>query len=175
MIAQSNVGMMADRERDAATAAPPPPKNWKPSCLVHRGCPTKEQALPTCEKGKLAPRWSELQFQAEALVGKTVDVTGVLGVAPTPSTGNLSQKCAPDSCCHSFRMAMTLDGEPTSLPLVGMSCAGDDSKLCCSVPANAQTTIAHGRLVKAKGTGAAKWQLEGATLCEVEVPQGPDH
>jgi hypothetical protein len=175
MIAQSNLGMAADRDRAAAAAPPPAPKNWKPSCLVHRACPTKEQALPTCEKGKSAPRWSELQFQAESMVGKTVDVTGVLGIAPTPSTSNLNNKCAPDTCCHTLRMGMTLDGEPASLPLIGMSCSGDDSKLCCSVPANSQTAIAHGRLINAPGAGAAKWQLQDATLCEVEIPQGPDH
>jgi hypothetical protein len=95
MIAQSNIGMAADRERDAAAAPPPAPKNWKPSCLVHRACSVKEQPLPTCEKGKIAPRWSELQFQAAWLVGKTVDVTGVLGIAPTPSTSSLNKKvCA---------------------------------------------------------------------------------
>jgi len=174
MIAQSNIGMAT--ERDAAEVAPPPPpKNWKPGCLVHRACTMKEEPLPICEKGRTAPRWSELQFQAEPLAGKTVDVKGVLGIAPTSSTGDLSKKCAPDACCHTLRMGMTLDGEPTSLPLVGISCAGDDSKLCCSVPANSQTAIAHGRLVKLPGTGPAKWQLTDVTLCEVEIPQGPDH
>lgn len=175
MIAQTTIGTMAAGERDAATPPATPPKEWKPGCLVHRACPVKEQPLPACAPEKTALRWSELQFQAEALAGKSVEVKGVLGLAPTASTSNLNKKCAPDTCCHALRMAMTLEGEPTSLPLVGMTCTGDDSKLCCSTPANGQTVIANGRLTKAPAGGAAKWQLSDPTLCEVQIPQGPDH
>ncbi|MET0792707.1 MAG: hypothetical protein ABW061_14395 [Polyangiaceae bacterium] len=175
MIAQSNIGMEAEARRAAAVAEPPPPKNWNASCLMHRACPFKEQAVPTCETGKGAARWSELQLQADSLLGKTVDVKGGLGLAPIQGTSNQTTKCAADSCCHALRMAITIDGDPIALPLVGLSCAGDDSKLCCSVPANGQTVIAHGRLAKAPGKGLSKWQLEDVTLCEPEAPQPPDH
>jgi hypothetical protein len=175
MIAQSNIGMRDDARRDDDAGAPPaaPPKHWNASCLVHRACPVKERPIPTCEKDKAAPSWSVLQISADSQIGKTVEVKGELGIAPVQANSN--SKCAPDTCCHALRMAITLDGRPLGLPLAGLGCSGDDSKLCCNVPANGQSVIAHGRLAKAPAGGVAKWQLEDVSLCEPEVPEGPDH
>src|SRR4051812_41320171 len=64
LLAQSEMAKVEQRRRDATRAAAEkaagPPKNWPASCLVHRECAKKEQAVPPCEAGKTAPRWSEL-------------------------------------------------------------------------------------------------------------------
>ncbi len=171
MIAQSMVGIA---DRDAGTAPVAPPKNWDASCQVNRSCATKEQAVPTCESGRVAGRWSDAQIIGDSLEGKTIDVKGQVGLTPAQNTGNANKKCAPNSCCHALRMDITIDGEPLALPLVGFSCSGDDSKLCCTVPADGQQVIAHGRLKKSSKSGY-KWQLEDATLCVPAPPPVPDH
>ena len=179
MLAQSEIGITAQRQADAAAATAASAakvaaeKKWSPSCQVHRAC-AAEQTLKACEPDQKAPRWSDLQFQAEALLGKTVDVQGELGLSAAGTVPS-NTPCAPGTCCHSLHMNMTLTGEPTSLPLVGLSCTGDDSKLCCTVPATGRRTIARGRLAKAAGNGLAKWQLEKVTLCEIPPPEVPDH
>lgn len=147
---------------------------WNPSCLIHRGCPRESRALPSCPAGKVAPAWRELQVEAAALNGKTIDVSGPLGLAPAEARAN-SGPCAKGVCCHTLRLRLALDGTPLSLPLQGLSCSGDDSKLCCAVPAEGQTVIAHGRLVKTQAPSGVQWQLEGVSLCTPESPPAMLH
>lgn len=96
-----------------------------------------------------------------------IDVSGPLGLAPAAPSAN-SGPCARGVCCHTLRLRLALDGTPLSLPLQGFGCSGDDSKLCCAVPAEGQTVIAHGRLVKTKLSSGPPWQLEGVSLCVPE-------
>ena len=175
MIAQS-----AGFDRDAGAqraqpgaSAPPNPAHWNASCLAKRGCPTKQKALPECEPGKQSLQWIVAQAEADSLVGKVVDLNGVLGLTPTRAP--TKNKCPPDTCCHSLGFGITLDGTPLALPLEGYACTGDDSKLCCTVPTDDQRVIAHGRLTKAASGGVAKWQLEEASLCALAAPEMPDH
>ena len=165
MIAQSELGLP-----DAGAAKPAPKKDWNASCLARRGCALKEQPIRTCETSKPVPTWSDLQRDADAFVGKVVEVSGSLGLAPAQSTKS-STPCSPGACCHSLRLGLTLDGAPLALPLQGLGCTGDDSKLCCGVPVESQTVRAHGRLVKAPAGSTLNWQLAEATLC---LPQTPE-
>jgi len=175
MIAQS-VDLEGDagaRRAAAAASAVPDPAHWNASCLAKRGCPTKQKALPECEPGKPSTQWIMAQANADSLVGKVVDLNGMLGLTPTLAPSK--DKCPPDTCCHRLGFGITLDGTPLALPLKGYSCTGDDSKLCCTVPTDAQRVIAHGRLTKAAGTGLAQWQLEDVTLCALAAPPAPEH
>ncbi len=175
MIAQS-VDLEGDggaRRAQGAPSANPDPAHWNASCLAKRGCPTKEKSLPTCDPGTKAALWSMAQTDADSLLGKTIDVSGMLGLTPTLAPAK--HKCAPDTCCHQLGFGITVDGTPLALPLKGYSCTGDDSKLCCTVPTDDQRVIAHGRLAKASGAGVAKWQLEDVALCLVPPAPVPDH
>lgn len=176
MIAESNPQPNAPRgeaARDGSPAAGSASVSWSATCVRHRGCTRKERPLTPCETGRTAASWSDLQRSAEGLVGKTVDVSGALGLAPARASTRAA--CAPGSCCNALRLAVTLDGSPMALPLQGLACIGDDSQLCCSVPADGQLAIARGRLARASGTGVAKFRLEGVSLCAAELPSPPDH
>jgi hypothetical protein len=93
-------------------------------------------------------------------------VSGTLGLSLIKKTG--PGTCAPGACCNKLEMQLVLVGEPSgSLPLRGFTCSGDDSVLCCSVPAEGQAVVAKGRLQK-QPADTSKWQLSDPTLCRVD-------
>jgi hypothetical protein len=153
----------------SASAAPPAKKDWSPRCLASRGCPTKTAAIPSCVPGTKVPGWSETFNDANKLVGKTIEVSGSLGLTGSNPVG---KACAPNECCHTLRFGMLLESAPEALLLPGLSCTGDDSELCCSVPAESQKVVARGTLQHATGAGIVKWQLGSASLCTpMSTPQ----
>lgn len=165
--------MLADPEPSAARVndARPPrlpreKKDWQPNCKIQKGCSPEAKEIPICEAHALERPWVDVVSEGDAVLGKEVEVSGTLGLSLLKKTG--SGACAPGACCHTLEMQLVLVGEPTgSLPLRGLTCSGDDSALCCSVPADGQAVIARGRLQKA-ATGGSKWQLESPTLCLID-------
>jgi hypothetical protein len=162
-----------ERARAAAAAAPSATVQkvaWRASCQVNRECAGKQRPLPVCAAPRPKFTWSDVQHDAESMLGKEVETVGNLGV--TPSAPIKGGACKPGECCHSLRFAMVVDGSPTALPLAGYSCSGDDSKLCCTVENEGQEVVAKGRLAKAPAGSIAKWQLLDASLCT--PPRAPE-
>ena len=160
----------ARRADEAPSATPPaPPPNWNARCLAKRGCARKVGTIAECDPAKKVAEWSELAPDADKWLGKVIEVSGVLGLTGS----NVATKpCEPGECCHHLRFDMALDSAPYSVFLPGLTCVGDDSKLCCSVPAESQTVIARGTLQRATGAGILKYQLGSVSLCTPAVAPG---
>jgi hypothetical protein len=147
-------------------AAPPKrdKKDWQANCKIQRACTPEAKHIPTCDANESQRPWVDAVTEGDALAGKEVVVSGTLGLSLIKKTG--AGACAPGACCHTLEMQIVLVGEPSgSLPLLGLTCSGDDSALCCSVPADGQAVVAKGRLQKA---AAGKWQLKDPALCVVD-------
>jgi hypothetical protein len=67
--------------------------------------------------------------------------------------------------CGKAGSVIAIGGTEVKLLLENMVCHGDDSRLCCGVPAYGQPVVATGRLRERDGT----WSLHEPTLC-VESP-----
>jgi len=154
------------RVDDAPKPKPREKKDWQASCMIQRACTPETREIPTCEPQVPQRPWVDVVTQGEALVGKEVFVSGTLGLSLRKKTG--SGTCTPGACCHTLDMQIVLVGEPAgSLPLRGLTCAGDDSALCCSVPAEGQAVVARGHLQKGPASGS-KWQLSEPSLCLID-------
>ena len=141
-------------------------KDWQANCKIQQACAPEAKDIPTCDAHVSQRPWIDVVTEGDAVAGKEVEVSGTLGLSLIKKTG--SGECASGACCHTLDMQIVLVGEPTgSLPLRGLTCSGDDSTLCCSVPADGQTVVARGRLRKLSA-GVSKWQLEDSTLCLVD-------
>jgi len=152
---------------DAPRPKPRDKKDWQANCMIQRACVPETKPLPTCDAQVPQRPWVDVVSEGDALLGKEVEVSGTLGLSLIKKTG--SGACTPGACCHKLEMQIVLVGEPAgSLPLRGLTCSGDDSTLCCSVPADGQAVVAHGRLQKAAAGGVSKWQLSDPTLCVVD-------
>ena len=167
--------MLPDVDSAALRVNDPPPapptksrdkKDWQANCKIQRPCAPETKELPTCDAQVAQRPWVDVVSEGDAALGKEVEVSGTLGLSLIKKTG--SGECAPGACCHTLDMQLVLVGEPDgSLPLRGLTCSGDDSTLCCSVPADGQAVVARGRLRKV-GAGANKWQLDDPTLCVID-------
>ncbi len=146
-------------------------KTWNATCQVHRKC-AEPPPLPDCKSTVIAHEWGELEYDADKAAGQIIEVEGPLALSPVHPAGK--QKCAPGVCCHTLDMNIVLDGRPNALALPGFTCHGDDSSLCCKVPANGQMVTAKGKLQKAPPGSPLKWQLTQATFCTVHAaPAAP--
>jgi hypothetical protein len=155
---------------DAKAPAKPPKsrdkKDWQANCKIQQPCTPETRELPTCDAHTSQRPWVDVVSEGDALLGKEVEVSGTLGLSLIKKTG--ARQCAPGACCHTLDLQIVLVGEPNgSLPLRGLTCSGDDSQLCCSVPAEGQAVVARGRLQKVTA-GVSKWQLDAPTLCQID-------
>lgn len=167
--------MLPDPEPSALRADTPTPakpaksrdkKDWQANCKIQKACVPEAKEIPTCNPHVTQRPWVDVVTEGDAVIGKEVDASGTLGLSLIKKTG--SGECAPGACCHTLDMQIVLVGEPTgSLLLRGLTCSGDDSALCCSVPAEGQSVVAHGRLRKID-TGVSRWQLEDPSLCLID-------
>jgi len=142
-------------------------QDWQADCMIQQACTPEPKPIPTCDARVPQRPWVDVVTQSDVFLGKEVEVSGTLGLSLIKKTG--SGVCAPGACCHELRMQIVLVGEPTgSLPLRGLTCSGDDSLLCCSVPTEGQAVVARGRLQKAPAGSGSKWQLLDPTLCLID-------
>jgi hypothetical protein len=158
---------------------PPPGASWIPSCGINRSCTTPAANLPPCDAdGGSAESWSQLQARADTLIGKSIRVAGPLilgersrnrGSKPIPSHNLVarSTRCEPGECCRHDPWRAAIDGGERILELESLECAGDDSRLCCNVPAFGQEVSASGILRQHNGTG---WLLSSPQLCIQRAP-----
>jgi hypothetical protein len=164
-----DVDSAALRVEDPAPAKPAQSrdkKDWQANCKIQRPCVPEAKSLPTCEANVTQRPWVDVVTEGNAVAGKEVEVSGTVGLSLVKKTGG--GECAPGACCHTLDMQLVLIGEPNgSLPLKGLTCSGDDSTLCCSVPADGQAVVARGKLKKITA-GLSQWQLIDPTLCVID-------
>jgi len=164
--------MLPDPEPAAVRADVTPPakprakQDWQANCRIQKKCLPEPQAIPACDANVPQRPWVDVVSEGEALLGKEVAVSGTIGLSLLKKTG--SGACPPGACCHTLEMQIVLVGEPAgSLPLNGLVCSGDDSALCCSVPAEGESVVARGRLQKG-APGVSKWRLNDPQLCLID-------
>ena len=128
-----------------ATPVEPPAKN---TCIARTGCPAAKQPIETCA-GRMAARpFGEIFAGAKGLVGKEVIVAASLAKGPTRCTRMF---CGEGSCCNRCSANAVLVDDPDAPKKVTgtialndpaaanrFACPGDDSAVCCSVPADGQ-------------------------------------
>ncbi len=132
--------------------APPPAAGaWPDECLVHRACVDAAPPLSLCSARADVPAWADLRPRAAALVGTRIAVRGALAVGLM-----LDRRCDGSPCCgqHAVRAIVLgvtdLDADGL-LTLAGPRCQGDDSRLCCALPAYGQQVRAEGTLIGSRG------------------------
>jgi hypothetical protein len=131
---------------------------WDRDCLIHRACKVKPTALDLCP-GSDAPLWSTLPGKAEHFTDPRVVVKGQLVLAD--SWFSSAVRCRPGECCNGLRVNIVLAGPPYDLELVGLGCAGDESRQCCPFSAQGEEVIASGILKYSGG----RLYLTAPTLC----------
>jgi hypothetical protein len=160
----------------AAVLDAPPPSGtaWAPSCAIHSGCAQPTLALPACAANLAAEPWSKVRAEAGRLAGKVVTVSGPLtlgrlargrGWKPDdrPHNGVLVRvRCKEGECCRQDPRPVELADGRDGLQLPSLECRGDDSRVCCPVPAFGQTVVATGTL---KQVWSGRWTLVNPRLC----------
>lgn len=134
---------------------------WARPCKIHNKCAVTAPALVRCEASKPAEPWSTLADQAEQHVDSRLSVSGRLVL--DDSVFSTAVACAAGQCCNHVSVRAVLAGPVVDVELVGLGCAGDESRLCCNVSAEGQQVVATGRLRRAEASKA--WQLVDASLC----------
>jgi hypothetical protein len=113
--------------------------------------------------------WSDLLASAESLSGQEVHVRGRLGAGRR--TFGWANACVMEgfrACCNHEGARIVLGGATETLGLPELSCSGDESLLCCDVPAYGQVVVATGRLTNAapeRSPPDPRWMLENVRLC----------
>ena len=123
----------------------------------------KLQPVKRCERGQAARAWSTLGAEANALDGTRVALSGPLELDDGAFSSMVA--CARRTCCNGVEKNVVLGERPHALTLDGLSCRGDESRLCCNVIARGQSVIVSGTL---RRFGPIWWKLEDASLCEVD-------
>jgi hypothetical protein len=168
--------LVAASFRKAAIFDAPPPSGttWAPSCGIHSGCPQPTPALPACAARTAAVPWSKLEAGAKLLGGKVVTVSGPLTLGTIvrgrgfraadkqPSGALISVPCRAGECCRHLPRPVEIGGGRDGLKLQSLECRGDDSRVCCPVPAFGQTVVATGTLAQLR---SGRWMLTGPQLC----------
>lgn len=118
---------------------------WAPECSIHRACQVAPRALELCAPERNAEVWSAaLAARAEHFTDPQVAFKGQLVMSD--SAFSTAVGCSKAHCCNSRRAKMVLAGPPYDLELIGLGCAGDESRLCCATSARGEEVIATGRL-----------------------------
>src|SRR6266542_3916052 len=137
-------------------------RRWKPNCLARKECVVKMIDLAPCAAERIA-HLTELD-QPERLEGQTVSVRGPLLV-----NGDVTMTlvlCVAEECCNRAWSALIL-GANGGLRLRGPQCGGDESRLCCPLPAFGQQVVATGTLVRDSESlpSEKRWSLQKFELC----------
>jgi hypothetical protein len=152
-------------------------KPWAPECRIHRPC-APARRIPRCASDVSPTDAGTIGGVAPGRIGDVLAVRGALavGLGFTPGRACRYQKDDVRVCCEVVTASVYVlsglarPGEPTpqgvKLELPG--CVGDESRLCCDVPAHGQPVVAVGKLAKIDSHApfGLRWSLTDGTLCE---------
>ena len=170
---------------------PPPPVNpnpapidspagkypWGESCQIHRPCDVVARAIPACPAG--AHGISAEAADALPAAGATVSVQGSLRAGgghnklmSCREVDPVTQKPRNDvmACCNAGWCEVVVGDEgKKQIPLDGVRCVGDESRLCCDVVARGQLVIVTGTLVPNRDAhwDRSPYKLGNAQICSV--------
>jgi hypothetical protein len=148
----------------------PKGKTWPDSYQIHRACEKPARVIPSCPAGTSGEAWSTLVARAPTLLGQAIAIRDPLVVGSWAS-------CYPFDhpgwriCYRGIAGGSLVLGQadpPLSI-LVSGHCSGDESRLCCNLPAFGQTVVAKGVLRRTN-----EWYLDHPTICEVANPAATD-
>jgi hypothetical protein len=133
---------------------------WQAECRIHRACP-RTPALPPCSE----PLSALDSIAADELGGRPVILRGELSLGlgfGTLVACSSKQRSRP--CCNGASRPAILVVGGTPVELNGLGCGGDESRVCCGVPAFGQRLVASGYLGYT-GDYEPQWLLRDASLC----------
>jgi hypothetical protein len=163
----------ATRLGNAAVVDRLDPKTSSRHCRVARPC-KPVVPLERCPAGIAPLDATALNALVPVEIGATISVRGALGLAETRTTANLCAQTpgAPYNCCHFVSIGAFVGDIPNGARLDGLGCGGDESRLCCSVPAFGQPIVATGKLMPETDPGlvqyGTRWRLGDVTLCTLD-------
>lgn len=134
---------------------------WDRRCMVRQACTIMPRTLHHCTANAKRDAQSHLDAPEHELVGRLVHVKGALTVA---SVQGWLERCPPPTCCSPTYAPIVVRTESELVELEGLSCGGDESRMCCNAPALGQAVIATGELTVGSPL-SAKWKLVNAELC----------
>jgi len=141
---------------------------WNATCSILQPLPAALKPLPRCADDLAFKPWPELSRDPDALVGKHLVVSGVLGASSAVFSTLVA--CGAGSCCNGRGAEILLDAPDVQLALAGLSCHGDESRLVCDAPADGRTLVASGKLERTRDR-SPPWHLVDVTLCEPPKPE----
>jgi len=114
--------------------------------------------IKACTAGLEPIDASELASFVPPASGERISVRGVLGLDSPSSTFAACHQTAPGitDCCNMASAEVFVGALPNGVRLDRLACYGDDSRLCCPVPAFGQVVVqglARGRVVVAADSG----------------------
>ena len=133
---------------------------WDRHCMIRQACPTMPRTLRHCDANAKRDAQSHLDAPKHEWMDRPVRVKGTLSVA---SVQGWLVRCPP-SCCNRTYAPIVVRTETELVELEGLSCGGDESRMCCNAPAFGQAVIATGELTVGSPL-SAKWKLVNAELC----------
>jgi hypothetical protein len=154
------------------------PRSSGPRCRVLRDDCKPFAPIKPCTAGLEPIDASELASFVPQASGERISVRGVLGLDAPSSTFAACHQVAPGitDCCNMASSEVFVGGIANGVRLDRFTCYGDDSRLCCPVPAFGQVVVATGRIMKETdpfllASGDRLW-LADATLCTEARPAG---
>jgi hypothetical protein len=129
----------------------PTGQEWPKDKLIQTGCTQPPKEIPKCDPGVTGEPWSSLVSRAVSLRDKPIVVQDRLLVGPAHG--------------KALRWIVLGEGDRAlrlKAPWTNPGCSGDESLLCCSLPAFGQRVVAKGKLVGSSDSG---WGLWSAELC----------
>lgn len=137
----------------------PPGGSWPSHCRAHQDCPLFA-ALPRCSADLHVMEAGELGASPPTRVGERLAVRGELVVGDGPGNLGLCTR----RCCWGYMTPVFVGRPPRAILLADVQCKGDESRVCCDVPAFGQSVVAVGVLQEARFDATpygVKWALGG--------------
>jgi hypothetical protein len=106
--------------------------------------------------------------------GNVVAVRGALGLAVVQcGMVGCPSSLTEQRCCNGCGIGVVVGDPSHAIKLDGLGCHGDESRLCCDVPAFGQSVVAAGtlsRTIHPDSSAGVTWSLGEVSLC-TEQPE----